>query len=99
MVIFYISELKIANSCQGHYVNIGNGVALNSNIIDDGCQVGDNSILLEGARMERHSVLGPNSVLSQGVVVPSGQYWAGSPATFQRSLEDGELAELNSAEN
>ena len=56
-------------------------------------------MLLEGARMERYSVLGENSVLSQGVVIPTGQYWAGSPATFQRNLEEGELAELDSNQN
>lgn len=80
-------------------MNIGNGVSLTSNIIDDGCAVGDNSILLEGARMERYSVLADNSVLSQGTVIPSGQLWSGSPATFERNLLEGELAKLNSEKN
>lgn len=80
-------------------MNIGSGVSLNSNIIDDGCAIGDNSILLEGARMERYSVLAENSVLSQGVVIPSGQLWSGSPARFERNLVEGELVKLNCERN
>lgn len=44
--------------------------------------------------MERGSVLGPNSTLSQAVVIPSGQYWTGTPATYVRDLKEGEIAKI-----
>ena len=79
-------------------MRIGNGCVLTSNVVDDGCSIGDNSILLDGARMERSSVLGPNSTLTQTVVIPSGQYWEGTPATYQRDLTTEEIAQLEAEE-
>ena len=75
-------------------MNIGSGCVITSAIIDDGCVVGDNSILLEGSRMERQSVLGPNSVLAQAVTIPSGQYWEGQPAVYKRDLQENEIADM-----
>jgi carbonic anhydrase/acetyltransferase-like protein (isoleucine patch superfamily) len=67
---------------------------LKSNIIDDGCVVGENCLLLEGARMERGSSLANNSTLLQGVVIPSGQHWEGNPATYKGDLDSNAAKQL-----
>lgn len=41
--------------------------------------------------MSKQSVLGPGSVLAAGQHVPSGEYWAGSPAKFERALSAEEI--------
>ena len=60
-------------------MNIGNNCSLYSCTIDDGCQVGFKSIVLEGARLERGAVIGSNSVVPPGKLIPANTYWAGNP--------------------
>lgn len=49
------------------------------------------SVLEEGSYMERHSVLGAGSVLTEGTRVPSKQLWRGSPAVYVRDLTEDEI--------
>ncbi len=76
---------------------IGGGSFLTSNVIDDDCTVGENCILMEGARLERGATVGSNSVVHPGTVIPAGQFWAGNPATFQgdaKERQSGTRAQL-----
>ena len=41
---------------------------------------------MQGARLERGCQILPNSVVQPGRLIPSGQVWGGSPATFVRDL-------------
>ena len=66
----------------GNNVNIGNNCTLYSCTIDDSVTVGLKSIILEGARLERGCVIGPNSVVPPGRLIPANQYWAGNPVEY-----------------
>lgn len=66
----------------GNNVNIGSNCTLYSCTVDDEVTIGLKSIILEGARLERGSVIGPNSVVPPGRLIPANQYWAGNPVEY-----------------
>jgi non-ribosomal peptide synthetase-like protein len=47
--------------------------------IEDGCSVGNMSVVLYDSRMEQGSVLGPMSLLMKAEVMPAGSRWHGIP--------------------
>jgi len=78
-------------------VVVGENCVLTSCAIDSNVRVGNNSTLMDGAKMERESMLADNSTLATARVIPSGQLWAGSPATYVRDLTSEEIEELRTA--
>ena len=70
---------------------VGEGCMLQGCAIDENVKVGNNCVVLEGAKIERDSILDNNSTLSAAKVIPSGQLWAGSPATYVRDLTPEEI--------
>ncbi len=55
-------------------------------IIEQRCYVGSNSVIMPGARMEAGSLLGDQSLLPTGGVIPARESWAGSPASRNSHL-------------
>lgn len=51
--------------------------------IDEGCTVGNMSVVLYDSKMEKGSVLGPMSLLLKGETMPENQHWHGIPTTRQ----------------
>lgn len=78
-------------------VNIGKNVTIEADcnihscIIDDDVVIGHNSIIQQGARLERGCQILPNSVVKAGALIPAGQVWGGDPVTYVRELTDQEL--------
>jgi carbonic anhydrase/acetyltransferase-like protein (isoleucine patch superfamily) len=70
----------------GHFVTIGSGCVLKSCRIDDLVVVGDKCTILEGALVENHVILEAGTVVAPYQRIPSGQKWAGNPATFVAEL-------------
>jgi carbonic anhydrase/acetyltransferase-like protein (isoleucine patch superfamily) len=68
------ATVHIANFCL-----IQPNCTLYSCFLDEEVVVGHQSVVLEGARLEKNCVIGPNSVVPPGRVIPSGQLWAGNP--------------------
>ena len=58
---------------------VQSGSTIYSSFIEDECLIGFKSIILEGSRLERGCVIGPNSVVPPGRIIPSYQLWAGNP--------------------
>jgi carbonic anhydrase/acetyltransferase-like protein (isoleucine patch superfamily) len=56
--------------------------------IESQTQVGSNSVLEGGSRIEEGGELGPMSMLSQGVHIPAGERLTGSPACFREYSPD-----------
>lgn len=82
----------VASSCNiGKNVTIEADCNLHSCIIDDDVVIGQNSIIQQGARLERGCHILPNSIVKAGSLIPAGQVWGGDPATFVRELNDQEL--------
>ena len=48
------------------------------------------STILDGAVLNKNSMLGAGSLLTQGKIIKSGELWAGKPAKFLRKLTSNE---------
>lgn len=57
---------------KGDYTVIENGCTLYSCYIDEDVLVGAKSVILEGSRVEKGAVIGPNSVVPPGRLIPAG---------------------------
>lgn len=75
----------------GDEVTIGHGAIVHACTIEDQCLVGMGAIVLDGAVMQRQSMLAAGAMLTPGKTIPSGELWAGSPAKFMRKLTQEEL--------
>ncbi|MBS2539632.1 amino acid adenylation domain-containing protein [Catenulispora sp. NF23] len=53
--------------------------------LDEGSNLGTNSVLLPGSTLGAHATLGEQSLLPADHTVPAGEHWAGSPASAQES--------------
>lgn len=78
----------------GDNTTVGSNTVLISCALDSHVRVGNNSMVQDGAKIERESILADNSYLPSTRVIPSGQLWAGSPAQFVRDLTEQEIEEL-----
>ena len=85
-----------SNSQEGGQVNIGENVSVGANVQLDACTLEDNSFVGMGATIQRgatvssFSVVSAGAVLTEGTTVPSGQIFAGAPATYLRDLTQEE---------
>eukprot|EP00743_Colponemidia_sp_Colp-15_P017635 GILK01021854.1.p1 GENE.GILK01021854.1~~GILK01021854.1.p1 ORF type:complete len:158 (+),score=10.67 GILK01021854.1:2-475(+) len=52
--------------------------------------VGANAIVMRGAKMESNAMLCASGVLQAGATIPSGEVWAGNPATKIGNLTEDE---------
>lgn len=75
----------------GKNVTIGAGCTIYSAHIEDDVLVGDKSVVLEGARLEKGSQLLPGSVVPPGRLIPTKQLWGGNPVKFVKDLDVGEV--------
>ena len=79
----------------GNDVTIGHCALLHECTLEDYAFVGMRAAVLDGARMENHSMLAAGALLAPRKVVPTGQLWAGTPAKFFRELTTADRAEFN----
>ena len=64
---------------KGNNVKIGNGCSIYSSLIDDNVEIGFKTIIAEGTILERGCKIGPNSYVPAGKLIPSNEFWEGSP--------------------
>ena len=76
----------------GNEVTVGHRVILHGCKIEDSCLIGMGSIIMDGAVIHRHVVLGANSLVPPGKELESGFLWLGSPAKKVRPLTEEEMA-------
>ncbi len=72
-------------------ITIGHGAIIHACTIEDECLIGMGAIILDGAVVERNSLVAAGSVVRPGFHVPSGHLVAGNPAQVKRKLTDQEL--------
>jgi len=75
----------------GHNVTVGANCSLYSCHIEDDVVIGDRCVILEGARLEKSSMLAPGSVVPPGRLIPPKQLWAGNPVEYVKDLNIGEV--------
>jgi carbonic anhydrase/acetyltransferase-like protein (isoleucine patch superfamily) len=76
----------------GQYVTCGHSAILHACTIDDEVLIGMGSTVLDGAEIGARSVIGANSLVTQGMKIPAGSLVLGSPAKVRRTLDLEEQA-------
>lgn len=80
----------------GDNVTIGQGALIHGCTIEDNAMVDVGATVMDGAVVSNNAVLGTGSLLTEGQRIPSGEFWAGSPAKFIRKLTPEEIASIKS---
>lgn len=75
----------------GDRVTIGHGVILHGCTIEDDALVGMGAVVLDGALIQRGAMVAAGALVAGGTVVEAGSLYAGTPATFKRTLDPGRL--------
>lgn len=78
----------------GDKVTIGHSVKLHGCTIEDLCLIGIGSIVLDGAVINRNSMVAAGAVVKPGFILPSGKLAAGVPAKIIRDLTDEEMMDF-----
>jgi gamma-carbonic anhydrase len=78
----------------GNKVTIGHCVKLHGCTLKDLCLIGIGAIVLDGAVIEKESMVAAGAVVTPNFVVPSGKLAAGVPAKIVRDLSDEEIADF-----
>jgi len=78
----------------GDDVTIGHRVMLHGCEIKNACLIGMSATILDGAIIGEESIVGANSLVTQGKKFPPRSLIVGSPAKLIRELNDKEIASL-----
>lgn len=78
----------------GNKVTIGHCVKLHGCTLEDLCLIGIGAIVLDGAIIEKQSMVAAGAVVKPNFIVPSGKLAAGVPARIIRNLTDEEIADF-----
>jgi len=62
--------------------------------VGEGSLIGIQSVLLNGARIGRHSIVGAGALVTEGKEFPDGALIVGSPAKVVRMLTPEQIARL-----
>lgn len=79
------------------HVTVGHKAVLHGCTIADKVLIGIGSIVLNHARIGRHSILGANSLVAEGKDIPEGVLALGSPARVLRDLSAEEIAMIDAS--
>lgn len=82
----------------GDNVTIGHSCIIHACHIEDNCLIGMGSIIMDGSRIGRDSIVGAGAVVTKGKKFPPKSLILGNPARFVRELNETEVEEIaNSA--
>jgi carbonic anhydrase/acetyltransferase-like protein (isoleucine patch superfamily) len=87
------SEISKGSKCiVGKDVTVGHNAVLHGCIIEDECLIGMGAVVLDNAVVQKHVLVGANSLVPPGKVLESGYLYVGSPVKQARALTEQELA-------
>ncbi len=75
-------------------ITVGHRVTLHGCYVESGCLIGIGSILLDGVRIGKNSLVAAGSLVTPRTNIPPGSLVMGSPARVKRPLTDEELTDL-----
>lgn len=78
----------------GDRVTIGHKVILHGCAIGDECLIGMGAVVMDGARLHRHVLLGAGSLVPPGKDLEGGYLWLGNPVRRVRPLREEELSQF-----
>lgn len=95
-----IQDGSVLHTDHGMPLTIGEGVTVGHQVMMHGCTVGDfslvgiQSVILNGAKIGRHCIVGACALVTEGKVFPDGALIVGSPAKVVRMLTPEEIERL-----
>jgi len=93
-VLHTTHESKVSKGSKcivGNDVTIGHNVVLHGCKIEDECLIGMGSVVLDNAVVQKHVMVGANSLVPAGKVLESGYLYLGSPVKQARPLTEKEI--------
>src|SRR6478672_4340788 len=76
-------------------ITVGHRVTLHGCYVESGCLVGIGSIILDGVRIGRQSLIAAGSLVTPNTQIPPHPLVMGAPAKVKRALTDEEVAGLD----
>ncbi|WP_024850153.1 gamma carbonic anhydrase family protein [Hydrogenovibrio kuenenii] len=87
------SDITKGSQCiVGKDVTVGHNAVLHGCIIEDECLIGMGAVVLDNAVVQKHVLVGANSLVPPGKILESGYLYVGSPVKQARPLTDDEKA-------
>jgi gamma-carbonic anhydrase len=78
----------------GSDCTIGHAAIIHACVVEDFCLIGMGSILLDGARIGHHSLVGAGALVTPGTDIPPFSLVIGSPAKVKRVIDDKEREQI-----
>ncbi len=99
-----IQDNSVIHTDLGAPCNIGKGVTIGHKVMLHGCSVGDNTLIGMGSTILNHakigagSIVGANSLVTEGKEFPEGVLIVGAPARVVRELSEAEKEMIKMSE-
>ena len=81
---------KGSKTIVGADVTVGHNAVLHGCIVEDECLIGMGAVVLDNAHVQKHVLIGANSLVPAGKVLESGYLYVGSPVKQLRALTEQE---------
>lgn len=81
----------------GARVTIGHGAVLHGCTVEDEALIGIGAVLLNGASIARHCIVGARALVTEGKHIPERSLVIGSPARVVRTVTDDEIAMIRAS--
>ena len=81
----------------GNLVTVGHGAIVHACAMGDEVLVGMGAVILDGATIGAQTVIGAQSLVKEGAVIPPGSLAVGVPARVVRQLTPAERAQIRNA--
>lgn len=75
----------------GNHVSIGHNAVVHACIIEDCSTIGMGAVVMDGARIRKHSIVGAGSIVTAGKDFPEYSLILGTPARYVRELTAEEV--------
>jgi carbonic anhydrase/acetyltransferase-like protein (isoleucine patch superfamily) len=89
-----VQDGAVMHTDMGYPLTLGKGVTVGHNAMLHGCTVGDYSlvgigaVVLNGAKIGKHCIIGANTLIGEGKDIPDGSLVVGSPGKVVRELNE-----------
>ncbi len=81
----------------GNDVTIGHSAVVHGAVIDDDVLIGIGSIVLNGAKIGRHSIIGAGALVPENKSIPPRSLVMGVPGKIVREINDDDIARIQHA--